>query len=53
MLTKAGLAVIDALRTGREATAADLATETEYSQDHLYDVIDALLEARLLVERRG
>jgi DNA-binding IclR family transcriptional regulator len=53
MLTKAGLAVIDALRTGRETTAADLATETEYSQDHLYDVLDALLEARLLVERRG
>lgn len=53
MITKAGLAVLDALRTGREATATDLASETEYSQDHLYDVLDALLEAGLLTERRG
>jgi len=43
MLTKAGLAVIGALSTGREATAADLAMETEYSQTHLYDVLDELL----------
>lgn len=53
MLTKAGLAVIDALSTGREATAADLATDTEYSQTYLYDVLDALLDAGLLTERRG
>ncbi|WP_144906851.1 helix-turn-helix domain-containing protein [Halobellus captivus] len=53
MLTKAGLAVIDALRTGREATAADLATDTEYSQAHLYDVLDELLDSGLLDERRG
>lgn len=53
MLTKAGIAVIDALRTGRDATAADLATVTEYSQIHLYDVLDELLEAGLLAERRG
>ena len=53
MLTKAGLAVIDALGTGREATAAELATDTEYSQAHLYDVLDELLEAGLLTERRG
>ncbi|WP_336361778.1 MarR family transcriptional regulator [Haladaptatus sp. ZSTT2] len=53
MLTKAGLAVIDALSTGREATAAELATEIEYSQVHLYDVLDELLEAGLLAERRG
>jgi len=53
MLTKAGLAVIDALSTGREATAAALATDTEYSQVHLYDVLDELLEAGLLAERRG
>jgi len=45
MLTKAGLAVIGALSTGREATAADLAMETEYSQTHLYDVLDELLES--------
>jgi DNA-binding MarR family transcriptional regulator len=53
MLTKAGLAVIDALRTGREATVADLATATEYSQAHLYDVLDELIQAGLLNERRG
>ncbi len=53
MLTKAGLAVIDALSTGREATAADLATDTEYSQAHLYDVLDELVEAGLLDEGRG
>ena len=53
MLTKAGLAVIDALSTGREATAADLAMETEYSQTHLYDVLDELLESGVLVEHRG
>ncbi|WP_458190548.1 MarR family transcriptional regulator [Haladaptatus sp. NG-WS-4] len=53
MLTKAELAVIDALSTGREATAAELATDTEYSQAHLYDVLDELLEAGLVAERRG
>jgi len=53
MLTKAGLTVIDALRTGQEATAADLATDTEYSQAHLYDVLDELLDSGLLDERRG
>ncbi|MCG1004978.1 MULTISPECIES: winged helix DNA-binding protein [Halobacterium] len=53
MLTKAGLAVIDTLSTGREATAADLAMETEYSQTHLYDVLDELLESGLLAEHRG
>ncbi|MFC7138503.1 winged helix-turn-helix domain-containing protein [Halosimplex aquaticum] len=53
MLTKAGLAVIDVLSTGREATAAELATDTDYSQTHLYDVLDGLLEAGLLTERRG
>jgi len=34
MIARAGLAVIDALSTGREATAADLATETGDSQAH-------------------
>ncbi|RDZ56167.1 MarR family transcriptional regulator [Haloferax sp. Atlit-10N] len=53
MLTRAGLAVIDALSTGRDATAADLETDTEYSQAHLYDVLDELIEAGLLDERRG
>ncbi|WP_254831380.1 winged helix DNA-binding protein [Haloglomus salinum] len=53
MLSKAGLAVIDALSTGREATAADLATDTEYSQTHLYEILDELVEAGLLDEHRG
>lgn len=53
MLTKAGLAVVDGLSTGREATAAEIAAETEFSQDHLYDVLDELLEAGLIVEVRG
>jgi len=53
MISKAGLAVIDALSTGREATPIDLATETGYSQAHIYEVLDDLLDAGLLVERRG
>lgn len=53
MISKAGLAVIDALSTGREATPGDLATETGYSQAHIYEVLDDLLDAGLLVERRG
>ena len=53
MISKAELTVIDALSTGREATPADLASETEYSQTHLYEVLDDLLDAGLLVQRRG
>ncbi|QDX39489.1 helix-turn-helix domain-containing protein [Salarchaeum sp. JOR-1] len=53
MISKAGLAVIDALSTGREATPVDLATETGYSQPHIYEVLDDLLDAGLVVERRG
>ncbi|ELZ20823.1 hypothetical protein C475_19528 [Halosimplex carlsbadense 2-9-1] len=53
MLTEAGLAVIGALHTGREATVAELAADTEYSQAHLYDILDDLLGAGLLDERRG
>jgi DNA-binding transcriptional ArsR family regulator len=53
MLTKAGLAVIDALSAGREATPDELATETEYSRDHLYEVLDELLANGLLTEARG
>ena len=36
MLSKAGLAIIDVLSTGREASADELATESGYSQVHLY-----------------
>ena len=53
MLTKASLALLDALSAGREATPDELATETEYSQDHIYDILDELLEDGLLTEARG
>jgi len=53
MLTKASLALLDALSAGREATPDELATETEYSKDHIYEVLDELLEDGLLTEVRG
>ena len=53
MISNAGLAVIDALSTGREATPAELATETEYTQAHIYEVLDTLHAAGLLTEARG
>jgi DNA-binding MarR family transcriptional regulator len=53
MISKAGLAVIDALSTGREATPVDLTTETGYSRAHIYELLDDLLDAGLLSERRG
>ena len=53
MLTKASLALIDALSAGRETTPDELATETEYSQDHIYEVLDELLTDGLLTEARG
>jgi len=53
MLTKAGLAVLDSLSAGGEATPDELAEETEYSQHHIYDVLDSLLADGLLTEVRG
>ena len=53
MISKAGLAVLDALSTGREATPAELAAETGYSRAHLYEVLDELLEEGILAEARG
>ena len=53
MVSRAGLAVIDVLSTGRRATPAALAKETEYSQSHIYEVLDNLLEAGILAEKRG
>jgi len=53
MLTKAGLAVLDTLSAGGEATPDELAEETEYSQHHIYDVLDSLLADGLLTEVRG
>ena len=53
MLSKAGLAIIDVLSTGREASADELATESGYSQVHLYEVLDEMSKGGLLAERRG
>jgi DNA-binding MarR family transcriptional regulator len=53
MLTKAGLTVIDVLTTGREATVAELSTNTEYSKPHLYEVVEQLVADGLLTEQRG
>ena len=53
MLTKATLTVVDVLTTGREATVAELTNATEFSKPHLYEVVDELIEDRLLIERRG
>ena len=53
MLPKASLALLDALSAGREATPNELAAETEYSQAHIYEVLDELLEDGLLTETRG
>jgi len=53
MITKAGLAVIDTLSTGREMTSEELARETDYSQAHLYEVLNELLAKGLLAETRG
>jgi len=53
MISKAGLAVLDALSTGREATPAELATETGYSRAHLYEVLDEMLEEGILAEARS
>ncbi|WP_256301554.1 helix-turn-helix domain-containing protein [Haloarchaeobius salinus] len=53
MITRAGIAVLDALSTGREATPDELATATGYSQSHLYDVLDTLTSDGILAEVRG
>ncbi|WP_049930958.1 winged helix-turn-helix domain-containing protein [Halosimplex carlsbadense] len=52
MFTKAGLAVLDVLSTGREATPQELAGETGYSRKQVYRVMDELLDAGLLSESR-
>jgi DNA-binding MarR family transcriptional regulator len=53
MVTKASLALLDALSPGHEATPDELATETEYSQEHIYEVLDGLRTEGLLTEARG
>lgn len=53
MLTKAGLAILDVLSSGRDATAQELATETGYSRKQVYRVVDDLLNNGVLRESRG
>lgn len=53
MLTKAGLAILNTLSSGREASPAELAAETEYSRTHVYRVLDDLVTAGVLTESRG
>ncbi|WP_323677811.1 hypothetical protein [Halorubellus sp. PRR65] len=43
MILKARLAALDALSADREVTPEELAVETEYLREHLYDVLDELL----------
>lgn len=53
VLSKAELAVLDVLSSGREATPDELVVGTKYSRDHVYRVLDDLLAAGLLSEARG
>lgn len=53
MLTTAGIAVLDALSSGREATPDGLATETGYSQAHIYELLDEFVTEGLVTETRG
>ncbi|MFA9517212.1 helix-turn-helix domain-containing protein [Halopenitus sp. H-Gu1] len=53
MLSKTGLAVLDALSTGREATVRDLAAETGASRKQVYRVVDDMIGAGLVDETRG
>lgn len=53
MLSKAGVATLDVLCSGRKATAQELAEETGHSQKQVYRVVDDLLEAGLLDQSRG
>lgn len=53
VLTNAGIALIDALHRGREATINELADETGLSTSQTYRTADELLTAGLLGESRG
>lgn len=53
MLSKAEVAILDALCSGQEATAQELVTETGYSRKQVYRVVDEFLESGLLDERRS
>ncbi|MFK5604656.1 helix-turn-helix domain-containing protein [Haloferax volcanii] len=53
MLSKTGIAVLDALSSGREATARELAADTGNSRKQVYRVVDEMIEAGLVRETRG
>ena len=53
MLSTAELTIIDLLITERELTVPEAVAATDYSQAHLYDVFDRLVESGLLIERRA
>ena len=53
MLTNAGIALIDALHDGCEATVHELVDETGLSTSQIYRTADELLTAGLLGESRG
>lgn len=52
MITKTGLAVLDTLRMGREATPTELANETGRSRAHIYQLLDEFLADGLVTETR-
>ena len=52
MLSKGKLTIVDELITGREATPEELATDTGYTRDHIYHLLDELIDAGLLRETR-
>lgn len=52
VLSKGELTIVDALITGREATPEELATDTGYTRDHIYHLLDELIGTGLLRETR-
>jgi DNA-binding MarR family transcriptional regulator len=52
MFTKAGLKLLDALVARPDSTPGELGERTGYSREHVYRVLDTLLEAGLIEESR-
>lgn len=53
MLSKAGLVVLDALVAHPGSTPEEVADATGYSREHVYRVLDGLLDVNLIEESRG
>ncbi|QOS12008.1 ArsR family transcription regulator [Haloferax gibbonsii] len=53
MLSKTGVAVLNVLSSGREATVQELAADTGNSRKQVYRVVDEMIEAGLVRETRG